>query len=143
MCALDLRKMSGEVMGNEVEDIDDSLNPDWSVSCISTASGFDPDQFTRENNVYSPEDASNVIGRDEIDQLINNVNDLRGSLATISEKSITPTNSPRTSETNATVIEKNGPATGNTPPVKDVGRDSSVGKLEHMRRMLRDLENGR
>ena len=134
--------MSGEVMVNEEEDIDDSLNPDWSVSCISTASGFYPDQFTRENNVDSP-DASNVIARDEIDQLINNVKDLRGSLATISEKSITPTNSPRTSENNATVIEKNGPATGNTPPVKDVGRDSSAVKLDHMRRMLRDLENGR
>ena len=134
--------MSGEAFVPEKDDseTDHESALEWSVSGISSASCFDPDQYTREN-VRTPD--SSKISRDELDRLVDNIYDLRSNLATISEKSVTPTNSPRTSENNATVIEKNGPATGNTPPVKDVGRDSSAVKLDHMRRMLRDLENGR
>ena len=73
---------------------------DWSVSGISSVSEFDPNQFTREN---APTPDLTSIGRDEIDQLVDNVRDIRNSLASISEKTATPTNSPRT-EKNNTVI---------------------------------------
>ena len=128
--------MSGAPLIAEEEDPVHESALDWSVSGISSVSEFDPNQFTREN---APTPDLTSIGRDEIDQLVDNVRDIRNSLASISEKTATPTNSPRTE--NNTVIRNI--STGHTPPVKDVGLDSDVGKLEHMRRMLRDLENSR
>ena len=50
---------------------------DWSVSGISSVSEFDPNQFTREN---APTPDLTSIGRDEIDQLVDNVRDIRNSL---------------------------------------------------------------
>ena len=128
--------MSGAPLIAEEDDPVHESALDWSVSGISSVSEFDPNQFTREN---APTPDLTSIGRDEIDQLVDNVRDIRNSLASISEKTATPTNSPRTE--NNTVIRNI--STGHTPPVKDVGLDSDVGKLEHMRRMLRDLENSR
>ena len=129
--------MSGEAILKE-EEAENDTELNWSVSGISSASGFDPEQYTtRESSVATP-DLSN-IGRDEIDRLISSVRDLKSSLATISEKTVTPTNSPRPSTEN-TVIKKD---TQQTPPVKDPGSDSSNGKLEQMRRMLRELESSR
>jgi hypothetical protein len=127
--------MSGEA-ASIPEENDSDLN--WSVSGISTASGFDPDQYTaRGSNIPTPELTHE--GQDEIDKLINSVKDLKTSLATISEKTVTPTNSPRSVETNQprTVIKNT------TPPVKDPGPDVSSLKLDQMRQMLRQLEASR
>ena len=126
--------MSGEAFVPEKDESDLESALEWSVSAISSASCFDPDQYTREN-VRTPD--SSKISRDELDRLVDKVNDLRSNLATISEKSVTPTNSPRAD--NNTVIEN----TGHTPPVKDVGLNSDVGNLEDMRRKLHDLEKSR
>ena len=93
--------MSGAPLITEEDDPVHESALDWSVSGISSVSEFDPNQFTRENNAPTPDLTS--IGRDEIDQLVDNVRDIRNSLASISEKTATPTNSPRT-EKNNTVI---------------------------------------
>ena len=114
--------MSGAPLIAEEDDPVHESALDWSVSGISSVSEFDPNQFTREN---APTPDLTSIGRDEIDQLVDNVRDIRNSLASISEKTATPTNSPRTE--NNTVIRNI--STGHTPPVKDVGLDSDVGKV--------------
>lgn len=110
--------MSGEAVANAViDETDTESGLNWSVSGISNASEFNPDQYTtRESNVTTP-DLSN-IGREEIDHLINSVRELKSSLATISEKTVTPTNSPRAAKDEFdTVVKKND----QTPPVKDPG----------------------
>ena len=123
--------MSGEAFVPEKDESDLESALEWSVSAISSASGFDPDQYTREN-IRTPD--SSRIGRDELDRLVDKINDLKNNMVTISEKSVTPTNSPRAD--NKTVIEN----AGHTPPVKDVGLNSDPGNLEAMRRKLHDLE---
>ena len=84
--------MSGEAVAHLQSNESDS-ELDWSMSQISVASGFDPAQYTREASCVSTPEIP--IGKDELEQLIQNVQGLRSSLATISEKTVTPLNSPR------------------------------------------------
>ena len=137
--------MSGEPLSHhEEEDLESTTS--WSLSAISAASGFDPDQYTKE--LGSPNDSVKHLGTDEISLLVSNVEDLRKSLQTIREKSTTPLNSPRQSDgkgpaTPSTIL-KNPQANTQTPPVKDSGPGTgSEYKLEHMRKVLRDLEESK
>ena len=133
-------KMSGEPLSHHEEELNEDLESttSWSLSAISAASGFDPEQCTKE--LGSP--------NDEISTLVSNVEDLRKSLQTIREKSTTPLNSPRQSDgkgpsTPSTILKK-PQANAQTPPVKDSGPGAgSEYKLEHMRKVLRDLEESK
>ena len=141
--------MSGEAV-NQLQCQDAESDLDWSMSEISAASGFDPSQHTREVSSVSTPDIALPIGRDELDKLIQNVQGLRSSLASISEKTVTPVNSPRASmgngedqNTPTTVLKKSVPI---TPPVKDPGPgNASQGsaRLEEMRQALKSLEEAR
>ena len=140
--------MSGEAANITDDDSDqEESSLEWSVSGITAASGLDPMQYTRDVSNTPTPSIPTGHGIDEIDQLISNVQGLRSSLATISEKTVTPTNSPRpvAATEKQTVIQK----APQTPPVKDSGPSDSSrkdistqdGKLESMRQKLRDLEN--
>lgn len=141
--------MSGEAV-NQLQCQDAESDLDWSMSEISAASGFDPSQHTREVSSVSTPDIALPIGRDELDKLIQNVQGLRSSLASISEKTVTPVNSPRASmgngedqNTPTNVLKKSVPI---TPPVKDPGPgNASQGsaRLEEMRQALKSLEEAR
>ena len=147
--------MSGEAV-NQLQCQDAESDLDWSMSEISAASGFDPSQHTREVSSVSTPDIALPIGRDELDKLIQNVQGLRSSLASISEKTVTPVNSPRASMANATGEDSTTPITVKkksvplTPPVKDPGPgskashdSSSSSRLEEMRQALKNLEAAR
>ena len=141
--------MSGEAVSQLINDEESDLN--WSMSEISAVSGYDPSQHTREVSSVSTPDLALPIGRDELDQLIQNVQGLRSSLASISEKTVTPVNSPRASmhDNPDQVKEKTPPKVQNkftpvTPPVKDPGPGAAGGpntRLEEMRLALKSLED--
>lgn len=141
---------------------------DWSVSGISAASGFDPDRYhselatTSSSNWTTPEKirpSRSNVGPD-IDRLVGSVGELKSALASISEKTVTPLNSPRTMSRGSQVSQENertltpqtqrlAPGVINTtPPVKDPGPgrsqdDDDSKKLDGMRNMLKELENAR
>ena len=139
--------MSGDAAVVQDSDEESSLN--WSVSGITNVSGFDPDQNTRENDVMTPD----LSCKDEIlDRLVDNVRNLKGNLATITEKSLTPVNSPRPSSSGkdggedttipSTVIKRAEATPASlTPPVKDPGLGTT--QLDDMRRRLRELESSK
>ena len=138
--------MSGEAVNN-LQSNESESELDWSMSQISAVSGFDPAQYTREASCVSTPDIALPLGKDELDQLIQNVQGLRSSLVTISEKTVTPVNSPRADSTRfngdktpETAVKK---SLSMTPPVKDPGPDSNNSRLEQMRKALKNLEDAR
>jgi hypothetical protein len=84
-------------MSGHLEVVEESIEAglDWSVSGISAASGFDPERYHTESSAWPTPEKFRPIGSQEIAQLAGNVRDLRQSLVSISEKSLTPLNSPR------------------------------------------------
>ena len=127
-----------------LEDEDSNLDQSWSLSGISQVSGMDPvEQITKTVNgsqIMTP-DITDHVENNDLSRLASNVEDLRRSLATIREKSVTPLNSPRPSERNESTpntIQKKPQTTAHTPPVKDSGPGEY--SLEHMRKVLKNLE---